>query len=184
MTDIDINTTPLNERELGRILHRVVRAMHDGHCPHCGHIGPSETFAQKTDGRLDHTCPRCAFFLTHEDASEALRVFAPVMRENLEVFLDWKQQRNEQMLSSSIDTNMINIHDQKDSIQFVQTNLQNLIDGIFQIAQQDFGQGDPDYESRSRDKHMEWVARQLELLGIQTKPVGASWGIITGFKEL
>ena len=54
----------VNNGELERALHRVVRAMHDGHCPNCGHLEASYRFATGKD----HKCPKCEFFVTHEEA--------------------------------------------------------------------------------------------------------------------
>ncbi|MCC7419409.1 MAG: hypothetical protein IT428_03920, partial [Planctomycetaceae bacterium] len=61
----------IDPADKARALHRVVRAMHDGHCPKCGHLGPSETFwvcAFSLLGPGSHKCPECGFFITAEEA--------------------------------------------------------------------------------------------------------------------
>ena len=35
-----------DQRSLARACHRIVRAMHDGHCPECGLLDTSERFVQ------------------------------------------------------------------------------------------------------------------------------------------
>lgn len=73
-----------------RALHRVVRAMHDGNCPKCGHLGPSNTF----NSRLGHVCPECSFFIRTEESEAALRTFQPFMALNAEIFEKWRETRN------------------------------------------------------------------------------------------
>ena len=75
--------------ELERALHRVVRAMHDGHCPSCGHLAPSYRFA--TAGH--HKCPACGFFVTQEEADEALKLWHPFMQKSVALFNDWRAKR-------------------------------------------------------------------------------------------
>ena len=50
---------------------------------------------------------------------------------------------------------------------------------MFQIAQHSalYWNSD-DYCGDHQEKHMEWVAKQLEGCGFETKPVGASWGVL------
>ncbi len=59
---------------------------------------------------------------------------------------------------------------------------QELINAIFQIAQiSAYWWGKPEkeyYKDGHRDKHMEWVAKQLDLMGYSTKPIGSSWGVL------
>lgn len=81
-----------------RALHRVVRAMHDGNCPKCGHIGPSETF-QVGDmaGDLDgYRCPMmmCRFRISEEEAQAAIGTFQPFMALNAEIFETWRNTRH------------------------------------------------------------------------------------------
>lgn len=72
--------------EGARALHRVVRAMHDGHCPRCGHLAPSELFYRKDR----HECPACSFTVTEVEAREALKEFQPYFMKSVEVFERWK----------------------------------------------------------------------------------------------
>lgn len=79
-----------DQRDIARACHRIVRAMHDGHCPNCGHLGTAESFAPIIGG---HRCPVCQFRTTEEDEREALKQFAPLLRQSLDVFLQWRQER-------------------------------------------------------------------------------------------
>lgn len=62
---------------------------------------------------------------------------------------------------------------------------QKLVDLCFQIALtiSDTGKdrnGDPiTLYKLSTEERAKWIARQLELCGIHTRPVGSSWGVIT-----
>lgn len=87
-----------------RALHRVVRAMHDGHCPSCGYLASSEEFYIKgglspymsvhdehnTFEQSRHQCPRCQFAITDDEAEEALELFLPYLRKSFEVFKQWQ----------------------------------------------------------------------------------------------
>jgi len=73
--------------ELARALHRVVRAMHDGHCPRCGHLASSMEF-EPSEGY--HCCPECLFAITKEEADEALAMFLPYMQKNYDKFAAWQ----------------------------------------------------------------------------------------------
>lgn len=80
---------PLNldvSSEEARALHRVVRAMHDGHCPKCGHLGPSSVFYRDRE----HCCPVCKFTVTDEEAATALKLFQPYLSKSVEVFERWR----------------------------------------------------------------------------------------------
>lgn len=79
----------VNNGELERALHRVVRAMHDGHCPNCGHLAPSYAFVSGKD----HKCPNCGFSVTQEEANEALRMFHPFMKKSVDLFNEWREKR-------------------------------------------------------------------------------------------
>jgi hypothetical protein len=72
--------------ERARALHRVVRAMHDGHCPKCGHLAPSTAF----DEEWRHRCPSCFFTITREEAEAALAEFRPYLNKSVEVFEAWR----------------------------------------------------------------------------------------------
>ncbi len=67
-------------------LHRVVRAMHDGHCPSCGYLGPADKFWREES----HQCPVCLFTVTEEEARAALMAFKPHFGKSLEVFEQWR----------------------------------------------------------------------------------------------
>lgn len=75
--------------EQARALHRVVRAMHDGHCPKCGYLAPSEYFQVLPHG--DHHCPRCDFTVSKEESTRALALFRPFLNKSVEVFEKWRE---------------------------------------------------------------------------------------------
>lgn len=85
--------------EVSRALHRIVRAMHDGHCPRCGYLGPSKEFEkhyERAPGNLaiiDHICPKCLFTVSHEAADAALVLFRPVLNKSLAIFERWDAKR-------------------------------------------------------------------------------------------
>ena len=74
-----------------RALHRVVRAMHDGHCPNCGFIAGSEAFLVNT--LMGYECPRCQFRVDFQEAYEALLEFQPYFAKSVKVFNEWRQSR-------------------------------------------------------------------------------------------
>ena len=57
--------------EGARALHRVVRAMHDGHCPKCGYLGPADAFYHEHPVGGWHEGPTCQFRITETDARGA-----------------------------------------------------------------------------------------------------------------
>jgi len=73
--------------ERARALHRVVRAMHDGHCPKCGCLESSDKFY---DG-YQHRCPSCYFTITINEANLALEQFRPYLQKSVEVFETWRK---------------------------------------------------------------------------------------------
>lgn len=73
--------------ERARSLHRVVRALHDGNCPKCGEIFPSEAAQREIDRE---TCPYCGFYITNEEAKAAMVEFRPVLEKNVAVFEEWR----------------------------------------------------------------------------------------------
>lgn len=75
--------------EGARALHRVVRAMHDGHCPRCGYLGPYYEFWHEEY----HECPVCQFRVTEVEARAALMAFKPHFGKSLEVFEQWRSGR-------------------------------------------------------------------------------------------
>jgi len=72
--------------EQARALHRVVRAMHDGHCPKCGYLASASLF----DDDYEHRCPRCCFTITRVEANAALEAFRPYLQKSVEVFERWR----------------------------------------------------------------------------------------------
>ena len=72
--------------EHARALHRIVRAMHDGHCPQCGWLGNAELF----EAGDNHLCPMCKFKITGEESRAALKAFRPYLKRSLEVFEAWR----------------------------------------------------------------------------------------------
>jgi hypothetical protein len=76
----------LNEGDRARALHRVVRAMHDGNCPKCGHLGSSTSFWMGSG----HRCPECDFYISESHARAAMMAFRPFMEKNLAVFEEWR----------------------------------------------------------------------------------------------
>lgn len=76
--------------EGARALHRVVRAMHDGHCPKCGYLGPAEIFYHDDPEEGWHACPVCEFKVTETEARGALLAFKPHFQKSLEVFEAWR----------------------------------------------------------------------------------------------
>lgn len=86
--------------EDARALHRIVRAMHDGHCPNCGCLESSESFVwfePPCDGphqrMVGHRCPSCCFTVTEVEARAALLAFQPHLKKLLEVFENWRSER-------------------------------------------------------------------------------------------
>jgi hypothetical protein len=76
--------------EGARALHRVVRAMHDGHCPKCGYLGPADAFYHEHPVDGWHECPTCQFRITETEARGALLAFKPHFQKSLEVFEAWR----------------------------------------------------------------------------------------------
>lgn len=86
------------DADLARTLHRVVRAMHDGHCYNCGHLGPSATFEKVYRAELvGHKCPECSFFISEEETDAALKLFQPYGTKALKVFTDWSKKRRKEL---------------------------------------------------------------------------------------
>lgn len=93
--------------EDARALHRIVRAVHDGHCPACGYLGPAEMFTKCNCLRnrigtihwpscpmydMRHECPQCHFTISADEAKAALRAFNPHLQKSLAVFEQWRGQ--------------------------------------------------------------------------------------------
>lgn len=75
--------------EHARALHRVVRAMHDGHCPNCGHLAPAEHFREAGG----YSCTSCQFVISDADARAALAVFHPHLAPSVKIFEAWQESR-------------------------------------------------------------------------------------------
>lgn len=88
---VDVST-----EERARVLHRVVRALHDGHCPSCGHVASNPSYHRKTFALAipaDERCEDCGFTITGAEIQAALAEFRPVMQRNLEIFQSWRESR-------------------------------------------------------------------------------------------
>lgn len=87
------------QAEQARALHRVVRAMHDGHCPNCGYLGASDLFVvdyvSGSERLTDHVCPHCGFAVSDSEAKEALAQFAPFLQKSVVLFKQWQAERVE-----------------------------------------------------------------------------------------
>lgn len=79
------------EPEIARVLHRIVRAMHDGECPQCHTrlAQPSMMHVTRLDLGLapgleigDKYCRACGFTITQAEEKAAIAAFAPP--------IDWK----------------------------------------------------------------------------------------------
>jgi ssDNA-binding Zn-finger/Zn-ribbon topoisomerase 1 len=73
--------------EQARALHRVVRAMHDGHCPKCGCLESADIFMHSTC----HGCPECGFTISIKEAELALAQFRPYLNKSVEIFEQWRK---------------------------------------------------------------------------------------------
>jgi len=76
-----------NQSDVARALHRIVRSIHDGHCPSCSCVRPSEDFRH---GEHQWECPECHWHLTRAEAQAAVKVFQPFMKKSLDVFERWR----------------------------------------------------------------------------------------------
>lgn len=99
--------SPLNhDHDLARSVHRVIRAMHDGECPCCHTLHPSDAmivwptldnkWPEGGNGKhrpnvkpLGHRCPTCNFTLTSSQAEAGLTLFAKFMEQNFLRFREW-----------------------------------------------------------------------------------------------
>lgn len=84
----------VDDFEVARSIHRVVRAMHDGECPRCHQLCESMNMrTRRADGQaegFDMQCPGCGFKITAAEQHAAMLTFGPVMEKNLEVFERWR----------------------------------------------------------------------------------------------
>jgi hypothetical protein len=76
--------------EHARALHRIVRSMHDGHCPKCSYLGTSDSFYPPVRSGGMHQCPRCQFTVTDYEAESALEAFRPYLQASVELFENWR----------------------------------------------------------------------------------------------
>ena len=91
VSDLNLDT----KSDEPRCLHRVVRAMHDGHCMNCGYLAPSHQFeAWNVKGgvqaSLNHVCPKCKFTVTNAEAHLALVEFQEYAKKSVDVFNAWR----------------------------------------------------------------------------------------------
>ena len=86
---VDLNLDVSSDN--ARALHRVVRAMHDGHCPECGHLAPSEEFRNNPIQPDLLECPECGFYIREHEARAALALFRPILARSLDVFNKWRE---------------------------------------------------------------------------------------------
>ena len=89
MNDLNLDVTPAEE---ARALHRVVRAMHDGHCPVCGFLEAAEAFRITTVYLQDgyYCCPECSFTVTSHESDMAMQQFQPFMQKSIADFKKWR----------------------------------------------------------------------------------------------
>lgn len=74
-----------------RALHRVVRAMHDGHCPSCGFLADATAFIVDRDTIAErHECPKCMFHIFRWQAELALAEFRPFLNKSVDIFEQWR----------------------------------------------------------------------------------------------
>ncbi len=78
-----------------RAIHRVIRAVHDGHCPECMFRAPPEQFNLTLDWRTPggYKCPNCEFYITAEEATEGLLEFKPTFAKSVAEFKAWRAER-------------------------------------------------------------------------------------------
>lgn len=93
--------------EEARALHRVVRAMLDGHCPYCGDLRDSRgmhgCLYRRRDGTITNFgsskddwlgegmfCRNCRFHITAKEAKAALSEFHKYMAKSVAVFQKWR----------------------------------------------------------------------------------------------
>jgi hypothetical protein len=91
------------DHNLGRALHRIVRAMHDGECPRCHKLQAADTVwttrpVYKPNSRLGFEkimfCRFCEFTITEEESEAVIREFGPYMEQNLQIFETWRANRH------------------------------------------------------------------------------------------
>lgn len=90
---ISVNEVKPNQpSEIARAVHRIVRAMHDGNCPQCGHLAPAQDFFHPANYFPSyHSCPKCGFTITEMESKAALQEFQPYQTLNIAVFQEWRK---------------------------------------------------------------------------------------------
>lgn len=83
--NLDVVIGP-SKAERARAIHRVVRAMHDGHCPSCSNLSAAHRFIREDR----HECPSCGFSIFSREAKAALKEFKPYLEESLRIFEEWR----------------------------------------------------------------------------------------------
>lgn len=93
--NVDATPEPTVPEEMqfdeARALHRIVRSMHDGHCPKCGHLGSAEMF--RRDHLGTHECPKCGFYIRDSHAEKAMQEFKPFLQRSLVIFELWRDKQ-------------------------------------------------------------------------------------------
>jgi hypothetical protein len=74
--------------ERARVVHRIVRAMHDGECPKCHRLFRSHQMYTRANCI---SCPICDFQITAPEIQAAINEFAVVMDRNLTIFEEWRK---------------------------------------------------------------------------------------------
>tara|TARA_Y100000034_G_C6875031_1_gene400037 strand:+ start:1502 stop:1765 length:264 start_codon:yes stop_codon:yes gene_type:complete len=72
----------ITEKEM-RDSYYIMRAMHDGACPSCGHLGEPEQFVVQGFCLM---CPECNFSMTAKEIRGIEKVTAEVLKQRLESF--------------------------------------------------------------------------------------------------
>jgi hypothetical protein len=92
-SDLNLDTDAADE---ARALHRVVRAMHDGHCPNCGFLDRADLFFRDVNMPTErHECPRCDFVVFYHESQAALARFRPYLQKSVRVFEEWRDRDKE-----------------------------------------------------------------------------------------
>lgn len=99
---MDLNSDVSINPDTARALHRVVRAIHDGNCPNCGHLDHVDEFRVNASFVADpepygtfirYECPECRFAISPQEASAAMEAFRPFMKANVQLFEEWRKRR-------------------------------------------------------------------------------------------
>ena len=77
----------MNDQEM-RDCYYILRAMHDGACPSCGHMGEEEKFKDR-HGNLQ--CPECHFNVLKSQIDRIQEFTSQVLKRRLESFHNFSQ---------------------------------------------------------------------------------------------